>query len=85
MAEDDNEGVGGVQDSNSQTERSAMNQSAEVIQLGPPRPERITPIYKMMPVLWRPLRQWICWRWTCPAFVESVFDFTLPALRTEAG
>jgi hypothetical protein len=23
--------------------------------------------------------------WTCPAFVESVFDFTLPALRTEAG
>jgi DDE superfamily endonuclease len=22
--------------------------------------------------------------WTCPAFVESVFDFTLPALRTEA-
>jgi hypothetical protein len=25
------------------------------------------------------------WHWTCPAFVESVFDFTLPALRTEAG
>src|ERR1700691_5653351 len=24
-------------------------------------------------------------RWTCRAFVESVFDFTLPALRTEAG
>ena len=24
-------------------------------------------------------------QWTCPAFVESVFDFTLPALRTEAG
>ena len=23
--------------------------------------------------------------WTCPAFVESVFDFTLPALRTEGG
>jgi NitT/TauT family transport system ATP-binding protein len=23
--------------------------------------------------------------WTCPAFVESVFDFTLPALRTEVG
>ena len=23
--------------------------------------------------------------WTCPAFVESVFDFMLPALRTEAG
>jgi hypothetical protein len=23
--------------------------------------------------------------WTYPAFVESVFDFTLPALRTEAG
>jgi transposase-like protein len=23
--------------------------------------------------------------WTCPAFVESVFDFTLLALRTEAG
>ena len=23
--------------------------------------------------------------WTCPAFVESVFDSTLPALRTEAG
>ena len=23
--------------------------------------------------------------WTCPALVESVFDFTLPALRTEAG
>src|SRR5450755_2248477 len=23
--------------------------------------------------------------WTCPAFVESVFDFTLPAVRTEAG
>jgi hypothetical protein len=26
-----------------------------------------------------------CRVWTCPAFVESVFDFTLPALRTEAG
>ena len=24
-------------------------------------------------------------QWTFPAFVESVFDFTLPALRTEAG
>jgi hypothetical protein len=24
-------------------------------------------------------------KWTCPAFVESVFDFTLPALRTEGG
>jgi putative DNA methylase len=24
-------------------------------------------------------------KWTCRAFVESVFDFTLPALRTEAG
>jgi hypothetical protein len=23
--------------------------------------------------------------WTCPAFVESVFDFALPALRTEVG
>ena len=23
--------------------------------------------------------------WTCPACVESVFDFTLPALRTEVG
>jgi hypothetical protein len=30
--------------------------------------------------LWRPLPLW-----TCPAFVESVFDFTLPAVRTEAG
>jgi hypothetical protein len=28
---------------------------------------------------------WIVAVWTCPAFVESVFDFTLPAVRTEAG
>jgi hypothetical protein len=28
---------------------------------------------------------WKAASWTCPAFVESVFDFTLPALRTEAG
>ena len=26
-----------------------------------------------------------CWNWTCPAFAESVFKFTRPASRTEAG
>jgi hypothetical protein len=24
-------------------------------------------------------------KWTCPAFVESVFKFTRPVSRTEAG
>jgi hypothetical protein len=33
----------------------------------------------------RPLRPIIERHWTCPAFVESVFKFTRPASRTEAG
>jgi primase-polymerase (primpol)-like protein len=52
-----------AQDNNPQTEASKTNETAEVIQLGPPRPQRVTPRCETVPVLWKPLRQWICWRY----------------------